>query len=64
MTYNELPMKIELKRIEVCDILLALTAISTSCDAKKWDKLRDKLHGMLDAFDKENLDKFAELWEA
>ena len=60
MTYNELPINIELKRIEGCDILLALTAISTSCDAKKWDELHDKLYGMLDAFDKENLDKFVE----
>lgn len=64
MTYNELPMKIELKRIEVCDILLALTAISTSCDAKKWDKLHDKIGAMLDEFDNENLDKFIKLWEA
>lgn len=54
MTYNEKTMTLKLKRIEVCDLLLACTACERETDAKKWGELHDKLKGMLEAFDEKN----------
>lgn len=47
---------VKIKRIELCDLLLACSAISASAkDAgetgKKWDELHDKLKAILDDFD-------------
>ena len=55
---NQKTVTMKLKRRDVCDLLLACTAISQ--DAKengcstptKWDSLHDKLEAILDEFDK------------
>lgn len=50
---NYTEAKIELKRIEVCDLLLAcLAAKELSNDGgKKWDRLHDKLKAQLEELD-------------
>lgn len=52
--HNQKTMTLKLKRIDVCDILLALTAIKQSSDAEKWGKLHDKIREILDEFDEKN----------
>lgn len=53
---NEKTMTLKLKRIEVCDLLLALTLVSQNSDAKKWKKLHAKIKQALSEFD-EIIDK-------
>ena len=47
----------KLKRIEVCDLLIALTTVANDSEAKKWNTLHDKVAAILDEFDKSNFDK-------
>ena len=54
MTHNEKTVTLKLKRIEVCDLLLACTLISAESDAQRWDKLHDKLKQILEEFDEKN----------
>lgn len=54
MAPNEMTVKMELKRIELCDLLLACTAISEESDAEKWSVLHDKLLSILDKFDEKH----------
>ena len=54
MTYNQKTMTLKLKRIDVCDLMLACTAIAEETESKKWNELHDKLLAMLDAFDEKN----------
>lgn len=54
MMYNERTMNVKLKRIEVCDLLIACTALEQETEAKKWGELHDKLEKILEAFDKKN----------
>lgn len=54
MTYNQRTVTLKLERIEVCDLLLACTAISEETDAKKWSELHDKLRAILDDYDMKN----------
>lgn len=49
---NEKTVTLKLKRIDVCDLLLATTALSNDVDAEKWKLLHDKLRQILDDFDK------------
>ena len=51
MTRNERTVNVKISRIELCDILIALTAISEGGYSKKWDKLHDKLEKILDDWD-------------
>lgn len=52
MATNDMTVTLKLKRIEVCDLLLAcLAADSMAQGADKWDKLHDKLMAILDEFD-------------
>lgn len=53
-TLNEMTVTLKLKRIDVCDLLLATTALSHETDAVKWRKLHDKLKQILDDFDDKN----------
>lgn len=57
MTYNQRTVTMKLKRIEVCDPLIALTAVANDSESKKWDALHDKVKAILDEFDKDNFDK-------
>ena len=54
MTYNQRTMKIKLERIDVCDLLLACSALDQETGAKKWGALHEKLMSQLDEFDAEN----------
>lgn len=51
---NERIVTLKLTRIDVCDLLLACTALDTATDSDnhKWEQLHDKLNGILDEFDK------------
>ncbi len=51
MTPNSMTVNLKLKRIEICDLLLACTAIAEETDAKKWTDLHDKLAEILNNFD-------------
>ena len=52
MATNEMTVTLKLKRIEVCDLLLACTCVSDAAPgSKKWDELHDKLEKILDEFD-------------
>lgn len=57
MTYNQRTVTMKLKRIEVCDLLIALTTVANDSEAKKWNTLHDKVAAILDEFDKSNFDK-------
>jgi hypothetical protein len=53
---NQKTVTCKLKRIEVCDLLIACTAISSAAKkdgetGHKWDNLHDKLKQILDSFD-------------
>lgn len=54
MTYNQRTMTVKLERIDVCDLLLACTALEQQTDAKKWGELHEKLLKQLDAFDEKH----------
>lgn len=56
MMYNEYEMSITLKRIDVCDLLLAcLSAHDTAMDGgKKWMRLHDEIKEQLKRFDEKN----------
>lgn len=54
MMLNEMNVPMELKRIDVCDLMLACTICSLNTGAEKWDLLHEKLVGILDKFDAEN----------
>lgn len=45
-------MILNLKRNQVCDILLALTLTDINSDATKWKKLHDEIKKMLEEADK------------
>lgn len=56
---NQKTVSLKLKRIEICDLLLACTAISDSQKrdgqtAQKWDDLHNKLEAILEEFDKKH----------
>lgn len=52
--YNEKIVTLKLKRIDVCDLLLATTIIKQDSGAEKWKNLHDKLKVILEDFDKKN----------
>lgn len=61
MMLNEMAMDIKLKRIEICDLMMACTCAEYSANdgGEKWARLHDKLEQMLDEFDAENFNKEA-----
>lgn len=50
---NERTVSVKIRRIDLCDLLLACTVLDckTDPDTKKWAKLHDKLAAILDEFD-------------
>ena len=49
---NGRTVTVKIKRIELCDLLLACTALSDATEnTKKWDDLHEKLKKILDDFD-------------
>ena len=52
--HNQKTVTLNLKRIDLCDLLLACTLISAQSNAQKWDKLHDKLEQIIIDFDENN----------
>lgn len=53
---NYKTVTLKLKRIEICDLLLATLAAKQLANdgGKKWEELHDKLKTILDDFDEKN----------
>ena len=56
MTLNEKTVTAKLKRIDLCDLMLACTCVSENLKdagqpAEKWDALHDKIRAIIDDFD-------------
>lgn len=56
---NQKTVTVKIKRIELCDLLIACTAVSTAVKesgetGKKWDDLHDKLEAILQDFDEKH----------
>lgn len=50
---NSKTVTLKLKRIDVCNLMLACTALSDSApETSKWSTLHDKLKTIIDEFDK------------
>ena len=54
--HNEKTVTLKLRRIDVCDLLLATGLIANETDATKWDLLHDKLKQILADFDEKNFE--------
>lgn len=51
---NEKTVNVKMKRIELCDLMLACTVIANANpNTTKWTKLHDKLEAQLSKFDEE-----------
>lgn len=50
---NEKTVNLKLRRIDVCDLLIACNAAQDESGAEKWKKLHDKLREMLEAWDED-----------
>ena len=61
MTYNARTVTVKINRSDLCDLLLATTALAYDTDENntKWAKLHDKLKTILDDFDEKNKDLMA-----
>ena len=59
---NHIETTLKLKRIEICDLMLACTAAQFAANdgGQKWEKLHDKLKQQLEELDKD-LDQLEEL---
>lgn len=53
VTLNQKTMTVKLRRIDVCDLLLACSCADRNADdgSEKWKKLHDVLMKQLEAFD-------------
>lgn len=51
---NQKTVTLKLKRIELCDLILATTIIKHESNATKWGLLHDKLKQILNEFDEKN----------
>ena len=60
MTFNETTVTLKLKRIDVCNLLIACTALSEGEHREHWNVLHDKLEKILNEYDEKNFPKFAE----
>lgn len=59
MNYKSITVPVKISRVELCDLLIATTAIAQAFKAeggysRKWEILHDKLKEQLDAFDAKN----------
>lgn len=53
---NEKTVTLKMRRIDLCDLMLAVSAVSNSSDAKKWDDLHELLKRQLEAFDAKHIE--------
>lgn len=51
MTFNEKEVTAKLRRIDICDLMIACTVLDEQSDGNKWTKLHDKLESILAGFD-------------
>lgn len=51
MTPNNMTVNMKLKRIDICDLLIACTIVAEESEARKWVELHDKLEAILGDFD-------------
>jgi hypothetical protein len=51
---NEKIISLKLKRIDVCNLMLATTSLSQGENREHWKELHDKLKQILDEFDEKN----------
>lgn len=54
MTLNGRTIKMSFKRIELCDLMIACTALEIETGAKKWATLHDKIEHVIADFDREH----------
>lgn len=52
---NEKTVTLKIKRIDLCDLILATTSLKHSTKAEKWGLLHDKLKQILNDFDEKNV---------
>ena len=52
--HNEKTVTLKLKRIEVCNLMMACTALSQEENREHWKELHDKLKQILKDFDDKN----------
>lgn len=52
---NEKTVTLKLRRIDVCDLLIATTSLKHSTNAEHWGELHDKLKAILDDFDEKHV---------
>lgn len=53
---NNIKTTLQLRRVDICDLMIACTAAKRASGAKKWDELHDELKRQLDELD-EQLDE-------
>lgn len=49
---NERTVNMRMKRLDLCDLMLACTALNQGSDTKRWEELHDKLKAIIIKFDK------------
>lgn len=54
MTLNQRTISTNLKRIDLCDLMIACTVLETETGAKKWGELHDKIETIIAKFDREH----------
>lgn len=54
---NQKTVTLKLKRIEVCNLLIACTALSDGEHREHWKELHDKLEEILNEFDERNFEE-------
>lgn len=52
--HNAKTVTLKLKRIDVCNLLIATTSLEQTTNAKHWGLLHDKLKEILDEFDEKH----------
>ena len=57
-TLNGKTVTLKLKRIEVCNLMLACTALSQEENREHWNELHDKLMQIINEFDEKNFDYY------
>lgn len=57
-TFNEQTVTLKLKRIDVCNLLIATTSMKHSTNSEHWGILHDKLKDIINEYDEKNFEKF------
>lgn len=53
---NGKTVNVKMKRIDLCDLLLAVQAVANAADAMKWNKLHELLKSQLEEFDAKHIE--------